>query len=149
MSGAGYSRCRRRTGAEPEGRPVDALSVGYTRRAGETQWLANSSGLPYRGTSAGGGYSTGRDLLAFAEALRAGKLLGAQYTTLMLQGYALRNGLGDGSGFLGHNGGSPGMNGDLRIYPQSGYVTIALSNVDPPAADAITELLDAGLPVRR
>jgi hypothetical protein len=40
------------------------------------------------------------------------------------------------------------MNGDLRIYPRSGYVTIALANVDPPAADAVTELLDASLPVR-
>lgn len=138
----------KRTGSEPEARPIDALATGYTRRDSDMPWQANTPGLPHRGTSAGGGYSTVRDLLAFVEALRAYKLLGEANTRRMLQGYALRNELGDGSGFVGHNGGSPGMNGDLRIYPRSGYVTIALANVDPPAADAVTELLDASLPVR-
>ena len=55
---------------------------------------------------------------------------------------------GDGSGYVGHNGGAPGMNGDLRIYA-GGYVTVALANLDPPVADDATEFLDARLPLVR
>ena len=38
-------------------------------RAGGTQWQPNTNTLPWRGTSAGGGYSTVGDLLRFADAL--------------------------------------------------------------------------------
>lgn len=38
------------------------------------------------------------------------------------------------------------MNGDLRIYPKSGYVVAVLANLDPPAADRISEFLDSRLP---
>ena len=31
------------------------------------------------------------------------------------------------------------MNGDLRIYPELGYVVVSLSNIDPPAASSIVE----------
>jgi hypothetical protein len=31
---------------------------------------------------------------------------------------------------FGHSGGAPGMNGDLRIFPQTGYVVVALANND-------------------
>jgi CubicO group peptidase (beta-lactamase class C family) len=34
----------------------------------------------------------------------------------------------------GHNGGAPGMNGALWIYPSAGYGVIGLSNLDPDAA---------------
>ncbi|MDB5761342.1 MAG: serine hydrolase, partial [Herminiimonas sp.] len=43
----------------------------------------------------------------------------------------------DGEGMsrmYGHNGGAPGMNGALWIYPNAGYVVIGLSNLDPDAA---------------
>ena len=36
---------------------------------------------------------------------------------------------------FGHGGGAPGINGDLRICPQRGYVIAVLSNLDPPAAN--------------
>ena len=49
---------------------------------------------------------------------------------------------------MGHGGGAPGMNGDLRIYPQSGYVVAVLSNLDPPAAGAVSNFLDLRLPSR-
>jgi CubicO group peptidase (beta-lactamase class C family) len=135
------------SGAEPEERIADSVSVGYTHARGEPGWHPNTGELPWRGTSAGGGYSTVRDLLAFAEALRTGRLLGAEFSGRMMKGYALRNRLGDGGhGFVGHNGGSPGMNGDLRFYPQSGYVVVVLANLDPPAADAAADFIDARLP---
>ena len=35
----------------------------------------------------------------------------------------------------GHTGGAPGMNGELRVYPELGYVVAALSNLDAPSAE--------------
>ena len=37
------------------------------------------------------------------------------------------------------------MNGDLRIYPESGFAVAVLANIDPPAAQRISEYLDARL----
>jgi hypothetical protein len=47
-----------------------------------------------------------------------------------------------GSGALhhyGHEGGAPGMNGMLEIYSDLRVVIVALSNVDPPAADRVAD----------
>ena len=130
---------------------------------GTTTWVPNTDTLPYRGTSAGGGYATVGDLARFAHALLTHKLLGPNSTrrllagkTEPLMGSAVRYAYGfidarhaDGSGWVGHGGGAPGMNGDLRIYPKSGYVVAALANLDPPAADQVTEHLDSRLPPAR
>lgn len=48
---------------------------------------------------------------------------------------------------MGHGGGAPGMNGDLKIYPKSGYVLVALANLDPPAANRVTDFLEVRLPL--
>ncbi|HEY3213464.1 MAG TPA: hypothetical protein VGL16_09725 [Actinomycetota bacterium] len=37
------------------------------------------------------------------------------------------------------------MNRDLKIYPKSGYVLVALANLDPPAANRVTDFLDLRL----
>lgn len=115
--------------------------------------------LPYRGTSAGGGYSTVGDFLKFAVALQSHKLLDAHYTELLTSGkvatprpdvkYAF--GFEDettatGARLYGHGGGSPGMNGRLAIFRRSGYVVIVLANLDPPAADAIARFTERRLP---
>jgi D-alanyl-D-alanine carboxypeptidase len=55
------------SGSEPEGQEVADRSIGYTKMGGT--WRPNTDTLPYRGTSAGGGYSTVEDLLRFANAL--------------------------------------------------------------------------------
>jgi D-alanyl-D-alanine carboxypeptidase len=49
---------------------------------------------------------------------------------------------------FGHAGGAPGMNGDLRIFPDSGYVVAVLPNLDPPAAQQISELGVDRLPLK-
>jgi CubicO group peptidase (beta-lactamase class C family) len=110
--------------------------------------------LPYRGTSAGGGYSTVGDLLKFVNALSAHKLLDAQYTELLTSGKVAtrRPGIKYAFGFedetmregvrrFGHGGGAPGMNGRLSVFPESNYVVIALANIDPPAADSIAQFI--------
>ena len=43
----------------------------------------------------------------------------------------------------GHGGGAPGMNGELRVFPELGYVVVSLSNLDPPAASEPRRVLRA------
>jgi CubicO group peptidase (beta-lactamase class C family) len=147
------------TGSEPEAEAVPNRSVGYTKMGGATAWQPNTNTLPYRGTSAGGGYSTVGDLARFADALANHKLLNAEYTALLTTGKVATPGMGKyaygftdqtagGVRYFGHGGGAPGMNGDLRIYPQSGYVIVVLSNIDPPAAQKIADFIGDRLPAR-
>ncbi|HLI94869.1 MAG TPA: serine hydrolase domain-containing protein, partial [Candidatus Baltobacteraceae bacterium] len=146
------------TGSEPEDIAVPNRSVGYMA-APNGGWQPNTDTLPYRGTSAGGGYSTVGDLLKFANALAAHKLLNAKYTEMMTTGKVAMGpsgikygfGFGDrvinGTRCFGHNGGAPGMNGDLEICPGSGYVIAVLSNLDPPAAGRIADFITNRLPL--
>jgi D-alanyl-D-alanine carboxypeptidase len=48
----------------------------------------------------------------------------------------------------GHGGGAPGMNGELRIFPQLGYVVVSLSNLDPSAASELVEFFTLRMPDR-
>jgi CubicO group peptidase (beta-lactamase class C family) len=143
----------------PEDQAVPGRSVGYTKMKGTKEWRPNVDTLPHRGTSAGGGYSTVEDLLAFANALRNDKLLNATYVDLLTTGKVERPGGGSkyGYGFgddisaegvrcFGHGGGAPGMNGDLKICPQSGYVIAVLANLDPQAASHASDFIAARLP---
>jgi CubicO group peptidase (beta-lactamase class C family) len=149
------------SGSLPEDEAVPGRSIGYMKAPGTTDWVPNTDTLPYRGSSAGGGYSTVEDLARFADALLSHELLSPESTQLLITakvesgpgaGYAYgfddsRD--ADGNGFVGHGGGAPGMNGDLRIYPRSGYVVVVLANLDPPAAQRIADYLDARLPMER
>jgi CubicO group peptidase (beta-lactamase class C family) len=66
----------RSTGSLPESVDVPGRAVGYMRASPSGGgWVPNSDTLPWRGTAAGGGYSTVGDLLRFAQALNSGKLL--------------------------------------------------------------------------
>src|SRR6266568_1796660 len=138
------------TASLAEDEAVPGRSVGYMKRDGV--WKPNTDTLPYRGTSAGGGYSTVEDLTRFASALTANKLLNAHYTELLTTGKADTGGGGkyaygfdetivQGVRSFGHGGGAPGMNGELRIYPQTGYVVAVLSNLDPPAAGRLAQFI--------
>jgi CubicO group peptidase (beta-lactamase class C family) len=143
------------TDSLPEKEVVPGRSVGYM---GGRMGKPNTDTLPWRGTSAGGGYSTVEDLLEFATALEGHKLLDRAHTEMLVKGKVDRPG-GDeyGYGFavteqggltcFGHGGGAPGMNGDLKICPQAGYVIAALANVDPPAAERPSDYVAARLPL--
>jgi len=141
----------------PEDQTVADRSIGYTKFGGGTSWKPNNDTLPYRGTSAGGGYSTVGDLLAFANAVQNHKLLDAAHTSLLTTGhvdvapgekyaYGFMDSTEGGVRSLGHGGGAPGMNGELRIYPQSRYTVVVLANEDPPAASRIAGFVGNRLP---
>lgn len=139
------------TGSLPENAHVPRLSVPYMGEPSDLQDASET--LPYRGTSAGGGYSTVGDMLKFALALNAHRLLDAKHTELLTTGkvdatrdtrYAygfedvrLPNGLHR----IGHSGGATGMNGILAIYPDVNCVLVVFTNRDPPAAMEVGRLL--------
>jgi D-alanyl-D-alanine carboxypeptidase len=144
------------TGSEPESAAVPDRSIGYTDEAGKLQ--PNTDTLPYRGMSAGGGYSTVEDLLRFANALQQHKLLDARYTELLTTGkvdmpgngrryaYGFGDAVTNGTRCFGHGGGAPGMNGDLEICPGNHVVVAVLANLDPDAAQRISDFITNRLP---
>src|SRR5438477_12779935 len=144
------------SGSEPEDQTVGDRSVGYTRMGGGAE-PPNAETLPYRGTSAGGGYSTVEDLLKFANALEAHQLMDARYAEMLTTGKVDTPGGGryafgfddhtaNGIRCFGHGGGAPGMNGELEICPTAGYVVAVLANLDPPAAGRISQFITNRLP---
>ena len=104
-------------------------AVGYTSRGGSLR--SNYPTLPERGSSAGGGYSTVRDLLSYTIALEKG--------TITTSDDKERGGFGIA-------GGAPGLNAALEWNPNSGYVIVVMSNFDPPAAEKVARQLRAWLP---
>jgi hypothetical protein len=99
----------------------------------------------------------GGELLRFANALKNHKLLDAEHTDLLTTGkvdapnggkyaYGFFDRSNGGVRCFGHGGGAPGMNGDLQICPQSGYVIAVLANLDPPAAQRVSEFVANRLP---
>mgnify|MGYP001764826923 FL=1 len=141
------------TGALPEDVDVPGRARAYTRKDGA--WVDAADTLPYRGTAAGGGYSTAADLLKFARALRAGILLSpaslAEATRRQTPwyGYGFMVGQRHGVAGFGHGGGAEGMNASLGIFPAQDTVVIGLSNLDPPAVERLVDYYTARMPLQR
>jgi len=96
--------------------------------------VPNTWSLAFRGSSAGGGYSTAADLLALDAALRRGTLV----DPALLDRFTAA---APGGRRVLANGGGPGANFELvRI---GDYTIIVLSNYDPPAATRIQQQLIA------
>ncbi len=138
------------TDSLPEADEVPNRAIGYMRRDGA--WLSNADTLPWRGTAAGGGYSTVGDLFRIAQALESGMLISKTMLAEATRPQEQQFGYGfqvPGEGPLqsyGHYGGAPGMNGGLLVFPQLGYVLVGLSNLDPPAASRLVEYFALRMP---
>lgn len=142
------------TGFEPETVKVPQRAVAYTKTNG--RWTPETKSLPWRGTSAGGGYSTATDMLRFAEALRGGQLVSP---ALLQQATTAQNhkrwyGFGfvvQGEGRehqYGHEGGAPGSNSAIVVMPAQGYVIVGLANVDPDAIGNVVNYIARRLPLQ-
>jgi CubicO group peptidase (beta-lactamase class C family) len=117
---------------------VDSLpsntAIGYTR--GNEAALSdgglrrNTSDLPGRGSSAGGGYSTTHDLLRFLNALRENRIA---------------SGMPAG---LGIGGGAGGINAAVDGGLPGGYELVVLANLDPPAAMRVGRMVREWLGVK-
>jgi D-alanyl-D-alanine carboxypeptidase len=138
-----------RTDSRPESDHVNGRAIGYT--TGRNGLVPNTDGMPWSGTSAGGGYSTVRDLFLFAEALQSGKLLDPGLLQEATQASPKRPDYGMGfyvlpDGGYGHGGGAPGINGELHILPHDRYVLVALANRDPRMASNMVDFITSILP---
>jgi CubicO group peptidase (beta-lactamase class C family) len=104
-----------------------------------------------RGTPAGGGFSTPRDILKFSRALTAGKIVGKEMLAEMTRshtdrvpgapldyGYGfMRETSGDGVASFGHGGIAPGVNFEYRYFPASDVTLVAFCNQDNGAYDSL------------
>lgn len=141
------------SGSLPEDVAVPGRARAYTREDRSAPWTDAADTLPYRGTAAGGGYSTAGDLLKFARALQNGTLL----PPALLADATQRQSPWYGHGFVvaeeqgvpwyGHGGGAQGMNGELRIFPTLGVVVIGLGSVDPPAVSRLVDYYQVRMPL--
>jgi CubicO group peptidase (beta-lactamase class C family) len=130
---------------------VPNLALGYTQLVSDERpgGMRQQSIAPRavtlglaRGVSAGGSFSTVEDLMRFSEALRTQKLLKPESVSLLLGGgYGMLAGSGNGVRYAGHGGGAPGANTYFEMYPDAGYAVVVLANIDPPAAETISQRL--------
>ena len=140
------------TGAEPETVAVPDRANAYTQVEGK--WTRETSRLPWRGTAAGGGYTTVRDLVKFATALQAGTLvskerLAAATSPQNIKGWYGYGFMVSGDGRdrqYGHEGGAPGMNGILNVRPEQGCAVAGLSNFDPNSLANVVNFVTRRLP---
>jgi len=126
------------------------LATGYMLLPDTTERQNNLFEHVIKGGPAGGGYSTVEDLLHFAQALTGNELLSAASTQLVTApkvqaggpydahySYGFMHETFNGYARIGHSGGFPGINSELNIYPELGYVVAVMTNYDPPSASAV------------
>ncbi len=120
------------------------LATGYTRMGDDHDagpMRENTFLIPHTGTSAGGGYSTVHDLLAFRHAFVNQKLIDGRYMAWIVSDRLPDeapeidpNSLG-----IGIAGGGPGVNAMLEMDGE--WTVVVLTNLDPPSAmDATGQL---------
>jgi CubicO group peptidase (beta-lactamase class C family) len=150
-------------------RPAGMTSSGYYTRP---ELLANRRAAHPYATSAtgervdtlddslfvslppGGSRSSAPDLVRFANAFQANKLLSPAVTHLIsspkiplapdnsfFNAYSIGAHLTNGQWSYGHNGGSSqGVSANLEWFPDSGWVAVVLANYVPPAAEPIARM---------
>ncbi|OOG64554.1 serine hydrolase [Rhodanobacter sp. B04] len=139
---------------------VPGLAVGYYHDDGvfSRTWKANWVQGIYKGSPAGGGYSTNADLLRFARAVHGGKLLKATTLAKMFDGEVPNDGpgaigagiderLAHGRHIRGHQGGIEGTTANLEMVWETGAAVALTSNEGPSQhwllAEQIADLLAA------
>ncbi|WP_420126283.1 serine hydrolase domain-containing protein [Longimicrobium sp.] len=150
VTGEEYHAHVRRTLFQPLGMPdteayardavVEGLASNYelTGSAAGRGWRNVTFDMPVRGTPAGGGYSTARDLYTFMRALVGSQLLSPRMTEAMLTpkpalgspsyGYGIQL-LSPSGNIAGHTGGGPGVSDYVAVHRPSGTITVALANM--------------------
>lgn len=120
---------------------VPGMAHGYALTGSKLQDISD---MPQIANPSGGAYSTTGDLLAFARALLDHRLLSPAMTATILiprvnspqpggppvdkytYGFAYQQ--INGVTFVGHNGGTPGYEGQIDIYPHTGDIVVVLTN---------------------
>jgi CubicO group peptidase (beta-lactamase class C family) len=133
--------------------PVENLAIGYYRDEDSPNgWKNNYFLHVIKGGPAGGGFSTVVDLHRFGLALLTGKLVSSESLELMWKdysgefyGYGFRIDEGSLGKVVGHSGGFSGINANLDIFVDAGYIVAVMTNYDraaSPVARKIKKLLE-------
>lgn len=165
VSGQSYENFLRKEIFEPAGMTdthfeiTPDAAIGLTRATptGErSETPRRSEAMDTYGMAAGGVFSTVGDMHRFMAALLDGRLLAPETVAILHsrhageanppRGRAVNYGYGfileAEIGAVGHGGGGPGVNGDLRGHPETGWIVAALGNADPPQASLMMRRLD-------
>lgn len=149
--GVSYEKALRSQVFEPLG--MSSSSLGIEKNGVFAEPLVRDgkgwkhSGLSGRGSSAGGAWSTPRDMLRFSRGLRAGKVVSStmldRMTTTKTSG--LEDATPYGYGFIlhrygtvtayGHGGTAPGVAFDFEYFPKEDLTFVIMSNQDNAAYD--------------
>ncbi|MCH9032029.1 MAG: beta-lactamase family protein [candidate division Zixibacteria bacterium] len=127
---------------------VPNLAQGYYWNNETNSYRSNIFAHSARGSAAGGGFSTVEDLQRFAKSLYDGTLLSTDMVDIYTTGkvdngpedkyaYLIGDSRHEGHRTVGHGGGAPGINADLKIFTDLGFTVAAMSDCDE-AANAIT-----------
>jgi CubicO group peptidase (beta-lactamase class C family) len=130
--------------------PVENLAIGYSPdRSSPYGWQNNLYKHVIKGGPAGGGFSTVEDLHGFALALLSGELVSKESLEKLWAdhagenyGYGFTVSEGPNGKVVGHSGGFDGINGNLSIFIDKGYITAVLSNYDRGASPAARKIED-------
>jgi CubicO group peptidase (beta-lactamase class C family) len=137
---------------------VPNRAVGYTRETEgdapprpDAKLHVNTYALPAVSSSAGGGYSTAADLLAFDQAMRANRLLSPEWTDWFYSDKAhppAPGAAGKRGGGFGFAGGTAGVNAAFECDLDGGATIVVLSNLDPPSAESVAKKLRGWMGLR-
>ncbi len=126
------------------------LAVGYHKTFTDNGivWSNNVFQHVMRGGPQGGGYSTVEDLLRFDQALRSGKLVSAAMVKVLTTPKPELNSPNYGYGFqansaagsAGHSGGFTGIHSNLKMYFNSGWTAIVMSNYSNSASPVTAKM---------
>ncbi|WP_298546999.1 serine hydrolase domain-containing protein [uncultured Aquimarina sp.] len=118
--------------------PIENLAIGYIPTANNsTGWKNNIFKHVIKGGPAGGGFSTIKDLHNFALALSNGELVSKSSSELLWTDH-IKSGYGYGftinkskaGKVVGHGGGFPGLNSQMSMFLDNGYIMVVMSNYD-------------------
>jgi CubicO group peptidase (beta-lactamase class C family) len=142
------------TGGFAKDTPVKNRATGYTKvyENGAVTWNNHQFTRIMRGSPSGGVYSTIEDMLKFDMAIRSNKLLSPEYSQILLEGRPELNASFHSYGFFvsegsagrtaSHKGDGQGMNCQFKMYIDSGYTMVILSNYSAPSANIVANVVD-------
>ena len=140
------------TGFDELDRLVSNTARGYVKeqKDGKISWRSNETDCNWKGTPAGGAYSTVGGLLKFEQALKKNLLVSKETKDLLFTPKTELGARSYGYGFtvrqfgeqlkVGHTGGYTGINNHFSIYLNNGYTVIILCNIDLICGSPVSDI---------
>jgi CubicO group peptidase (beta-lactamase class C family) len=134
--------------------PVENRATGYTKvyENDQVKWNNHQFTRILRGSPSGGIYSTTQDILKFANTIDSNNLISPESYKYLMEGMPELNASFHSYGFFvsqglvgrtaSHKGDGMGMNCQFKMYLDSGYTVIVLSNYSAPSANILANVID-------